>query len=80
VDLLPPAIAGAARESGSRFEHFTNDELLSAREIAIRNVEQEFLAGLMKRCSGNVSQAARNAGMQRGYLQRLLARYRRSEE
>jgi transcriptional regulator of acetoin/glycerol metabolism len=39
-------------------------------------VERAFLAGLLGKHGGNVSQAARDSGLNRTYLQRLIARYR----
>jgi len=78
VGLLPPEVAGAgpgeARPIG--FDKLTREELTAAREARIAEVEQEFLRALMERCRGNVSQAARESGLHRSYLQKLLARHR----
>ncbi|HVE83044.1 MAG TPA: helix-turn-helix domain-containing protein [Myxococcales bacterium] len=40
-------------------------------------MEAAFLDALMARHGGNVSAAARESGLNRTYLQKLLARYRR---
>jgi ActR/RegA family two-component response regulator len=39
-------------------------------------VEAEFLSGLLERCGGNVSLAAKHAGLNRTHLQRMLAKWR----
>ena len=80
VDLLPaivPRVETTTAESHT-FHNFTTGELRAAKEAALQEVEAEFLDGLMRRCGGNVSEAARCAGMPRSQLQRLLARHRRS--
>jgi transcriptional regulator with GAF, ATPase, and Fis domain len=79
LSLLPPALAGTqiAPEAGG-FSGYTNDELKAAREAAVAEVERRFLDGLMQQSEGNVSRAARSAGLPRSYLQRLLARHRGS--
>jgi Nif-specific regulatory protein/two-component system response regulator HydG len=76
LNLLPPELAGREPPAGRGFTQLTNDELKAAREAAVQEVERTFLAALMQRHEGNVSKAAREAGMQRGYLQKLLAEYR----
>ncbi len=50
--------------------------LQAARDAALRGFMEEYLAELMRRHGGNVSQAARTAGVDRKTLHRLLARYR----
>jgi Nif-specific regulatory protein/two-component system response regulator HydG len=80
VELLPPEIAAAvsgppAAAAGAFAEH-TAAELEAAKEAAVARVEDEFLAGLMDRCGGNVSQAARHSGIHRSQLQRIMARRR----
>ncbi len=46
-----------------------------AKEQIIASFEQRYLRALLASCSGNVSQAARKAGVDRMYLHRLLQRY-----
>jgi DNA-binding NtrC family response regulator len=46
-----------------------------ARERALDAFERDYAAFILKRAKGNVSQAARDAGMNRAYLHRLLKRH-----
>jgi DNA-binding NtrC family response regulator len=71
--LLPPE-AGAA--AAARYLDYSAAELDAAREEAIAAVERDFVTGLLARHGGNVSQAARASGVNRTYLQKLLARHR----
>ena len=48
-----------------------------ARDAATAEVERAFVAALMERHGGNISAAARESGVNRTYLQKLLARHRR---
>ena len=79
VELLPAELRGAAADPGdsiSEFQRLDNDELQLARERAAAAVERRFLDALMQRHGGNVSQAARESGIHRSYLQKLLAKHR----
>jgi Nif-specific regulatory protein/two-component system response regulator HydG len=91
LNLLPKAIQAHFNQTGpsaswerdsDEFETFTNDELKAAREAvskkAVEMVERAFVNGLLKRCEGNVSRAAREAGMHRTYLYKLLSKYKAS--
>jgi len=82
LPLFPPELAAApsaATAAGAAvdFTDFTGDALEQAKQIATTEVERVFLAGLMKRAEGNVSQAARLSGIHRSQIQKLLARHRR---
>ena len=48
----------------------------AARQRAIEVFERDFVRQIVARADGNVAQAASDAGMNRAYLYRLLARYR----
>jgi len=78
LDLLPPDMAGAASGPAAEpaFSELTSGGLNEAREASVAAVEQRFLVELMRRCNGNVSRAARESGLHRTYLQKLLARHR----
>ena len=78
LDVLPPDLAGVVSEPGAEpvFSELTGAALNEARESSVDAVERRFLSELMSRCEGNVSRAARKAGLHRSYLQKLLARHR----
>ena len=67
VLALPDDAKASGTASGLLFKE-AKDRLFEA-------FEREYLEGLMARCGGNVSRAAREAGIDRVYLHRLLKRY-----
>jgi Nif-specific regulatory protein/two-component system response regulator HydG len=77
VDLLPPEVARTA--AGPVLEdlgELTGEALKTMKEAAATEVERRFLEALMEHCGGNVSRAARESGLHRSFLQKLLARHR----
>lgn len=81
LDTLAPdaadAAAGEAVSAGEEWPSLTLAGLRQAKREAVERVEQRFLEALMAHHGGNVSQAARDSGIHRSQLQRLLAHYRR---
>ncbi|HXU46399.1 MAG TPA: sigma 54-interacting transcriptional regulator [Thermoanaerobaculia bacterium] len=83
LDLLPPEIAGAAGEGPlpePAFRELTAESLNEAREAGVAEIERRFINELMRRAEGNVSRAARESGLHRSYLQKLLARHRSASD
>jgi Nif-specific regulatory protein/two-component system response regulator HydG len=76
VDLLPQALRGALSGPAKVFDAYSAEELAAARELAVADVEEQFLAGLLERCNGNVSLAAKHCGLNRTHLQKMLAKRR----
>jgi Nif-specific regulatory protein/two-component system response regulator HydG len=76
IDALPPEVAVSDGGLPAPLRDFTLDELQRLRESLVEQAEREFLTGLLARCGGNVSEAARRSGMQRRHLQKLLAKHR----
>lgn len=56
-------------------EHKADRPFKEAKNDLIRDFEQDYLRDLLKRYDGNVSRAAREAGIERAYLQRLIRKY-----
>jgi transcriptional regulator with GAF, ATPase, and Fis domain len=81
LDLLPSEVAGVTPnpEVEPNFPELTGAALNEACEAATNALERRFLTELMHRWKGNVSRAARGAGLHRSHLQRLLARHRKGE-
>jgi len=81
LDLLPSEVEGAAPTPTAEpvFPELTGTALNEACEASREALEQRFLTELMRQWQGNVSRAAREAGLHRSHLQRLLARHRSGE-
>ena len=75
-DLLPPEVVHSVRPRETMEMELTREGLKAAKKTAIGRVERRFLRRLLRRCDGNISQAARESGLHRSYLQRLLASHR----
>jgi DNA-binding NtrC family response regulator len=73
---LPPSIEGGGeqrrrRQGGQELADLTYTE---AREQAIKGFERAYVEALLERAGGNVSEAARQAGMDRANFRRLKKR------
>jgi two-component system response regulator HydG len=79
---LPPAISGRTaplvRElpSGGEDAALQAMSYAAAKEQALRRFEKGYVDALMRACDGNISAAARKAGMDRSNFKRVLRKYR----
>jgi DNA-binding NtrC family response regulator len=76
---LPPVEAGAGR-AGLDIEHLRHLDYAGAKEAMLQAFTASYLHSALSRSKGNVSLAAKNCGMERQALQRLLRRYQISLE
>jgi len=73
VHHLPPRLTGTEPKGPLPFnEHLGFHE---AKEQLLESFEREYLSALLKRCEGNVSRAARESGLHRKSIERLLKKY-----
>jgi DNA-binding NtrC family response regulator len=79
VDDLPREIYTQNRDLTLTGEHFAvpknNEELKTAKTDAIRKIELMFLNEILSSTDGNVSEAARKAGINRSWLIDLINKY-----
>src|SRR5439155_10008053 len=80
VNLLPPEMTESLPAGRAGFAELTNEALKAAKESAVGAVERSFLLALLRHCEGNVSRAARESGIHRSHLQKLLAEHHISAE
>ncbi|HEX8535833.1 MAG TPA: sigma 54-interacting transcriptional regulator, partial [Cystobacter sp.] len=70
---LPARVRGQAREVPLPFnEHLTFKD---AKEQLLENFEREYITRVLSRCEGNLSRAARESGLHRKSIERLVKKY-----
>ncbi|MET0404778.1 MAG: sigma 54-interacting transcriptional regulator [Cystobacter sp.] len=70
---LPARVQGQARELPLPFnEHLTFKD---AKEHLLENFEREYITRVLSRCEGNLSRAARESGLHRKSIERLVKKY-----
>ncbi|MCJ7496595.1 MAG: sigma 54-interacting transcriptional regulator [candidate division Zixibacteria bacterium] len=74
-DLPKNIFNGSGMDAGIKIAQ-NYPELKSLRKKVVEEVEKKFLEDLLQRNQNNVSQAAKDAGMHRVELQRLLKKYK----
>ncbi len=73
VQELPTRLTGAPRRAPVPLnEHLGFHE---AKEQLLENFEREYLSALLRRCEGNISRAARESGLHRKSIERLLKKH-----
>jgi DNA-binding NtrC family response regulator len=73
VDPLPQE-SQAQRSLGSG-EDLTDLPFKEAKERLVESFTKEYLVTLLEKCNGNISQMAREAGIARNYVHRLVSKY-----
>jgi transcriptional regulator of acetoin/glycerol metabolism len=56
-------------------EPITGVPFKEAKERLVESFTREYLAALLEKCGGNISRMAREAGIARNYVHRLVAKY-----
>jgi transcriptional regulator with GAF, ATPase, and Fis domain len=74
VEPLPQESQAAARALSST-EDITDLPFKEAKERLVESFTKEYLVTLLEKCNGNISQMAREAGIARNYVHRLVAKY-----
>ena len=70
---LPPRLRGQAHDGGLSFnEHLTFKD---AKEQLLETFEREYVTSVLTRCEGNLSRAARESGLHRKSIERLVKKY-----
>ena len=73
VHHLPPRVMGQQKEQPLPFnEHLSFKD---AKEQLLENFEREYIGQVLKRCDGNISRAARESGLHRKSIERLVKKY-----
>jgi DNA-binding NtrC family response regulator len=77
---LPPEISSRARD-GAAVPASAGQSFKAAKDAVLDRFERKFLADLLAKFGGNVTQAASAGGLERGSFQRLMRKYAiKSEE
>lgn len=76
ADVEPlPQESSAARAMASSTESITDLPFKEAKERLVDSFTREYLVALLEKCEGNISQMAREAGIARNYVHRLVTKY-----
>ncbi len=74
VDPLPQESQSGARAL-SASDAITDLPFKEAKERLVESFTKEYLVTLLEKCNGNISQMAREAGIARNYVHRLVSKY-----
>jgi DNA-binding NtrC family response regulator len=73
VSNLPARVQGQAKDAPLPFnEHLSFKD---AKEHLLESFEREYISQVLNRCNGNISRAARESGLHRKSIERLVKKY-----
>jgi DNA-binding NtrC family response regulator len=73
VSHLPTRVQGQSKEQPLPFnEHLSFKD---AKEQLLESFEREYISQVLRRCDGNISRAARESGLHRKSIERLVKKY-----
>ncbi len=76
VDPMPMDSLPATRtSSGGSGENIIDLPFKEAKERLVESFTKEYLVAMLEKCDGNISQMAREAGIARNYVHRLVTKY-----
>jgi len=70
---LPPRLQGQQKEAPLSFNEYRSFK--DAKEEMLENFEREYIGKVLRRCEGNISRAARESGLHRKSIERLVKKY-----
>ncbi|HLL53157.1 MAG TPA: sigma 54-interacting transcriptional regulator [Myxococcaceae bacterium] len=70
---LPARLQGQQKESPLSFNEYRSFK--DAKEEMLENFEREYIGKVLRRCEGNISRAARESGLHRKSIERLVKKY-----
>jgi DNA-binding NtrC family response regulator len=71
----PPAPAGASGSAAAEKTRAPHLSFKDAKQQLLERFEREYLLQLLRRCEGNLARAARESGLHRKSIERLVSRY-----
>ena len=70
-----PAAARAGPAEGAPLPFNEHLSFKDAKEQLLENFEREYIGQVLSRCEGNISRAARESGLHRKSIERLVKKY-----
>jgi DNA-binding NtrC family response regulator len=75
ADVDPLPLESPAARALATTDDITELPFKEAKERLVESFTREYLVALLDKCEGNISQMAREAGIARNYVHRLVAKY-----
>ncbi len=72
-DHLPPRVQGQQNETAVPINEYVSFK--EAKEQLLEKFERQYIGSVLQRCEGNISRAARESGLHRKSIERLVKKY-----